>query len=305
MNQTGNPTTEPTGIQRHRGRFAPSPSGRLHFGSLVAALGSWLRARSTGGKWLVRMEDLDRAREVPGASTDILNSLSAFGLESDEPVIFQSRRNHLYAQAFDILKASGRIYPCVCSRSDLAAFGSIHPEQCVASLDEGRRSPSWRLHVGNAVISFEDAVCGRQTQVLADEVGDFVLRRADGSYTYQMAVVVDDADQAIDEVVRGADLLQSTPRQIFLQRLLGLAEPSYLHLPLALDELGRKLSKHDRSRPVDASDPVPALKSALVFLGQPVPAETRIDALLREAIKRFDIAGIRASGPFDAALRKD
>ncbi|MEZ5461544.1 tRNA glutamyl-Q(34) synthetase GluQRS [Dokdonella sp.] len=289
----------------HRGRFAPSPSGRLHFGSLVAALGSWLRARASGGRWIVRMEDLDRAREVSGAATDILETLSAFGLESDEPVVFQSQRGDLYAQAFALLESRGLVYPCACSRSDLTAHGGIHPARCVANPTKGQHPPSWRLRVGSEVISFDDPVCGRQTQVLAEHVGDFVLRRADGQFTYQLAVVIDDADQGINEIVRGADLLDSTPRQIFLQRLLQLPEPAYMHLPLALDELGRKLSKHDQARPVDSSDPAPALKTALAFLGQRVPATGNIDALLREAVEHFDIRGIRYSVPFDAAMQKD
>ncbi|MGB0135037.1 tRNA glutamyl-Q(34) synthetase GluQRS [Dokdonella sp.] len=296
--------TEPSGLPLRRGRFAPSPSGRLHFGSLVAALGSWLRARHSGGCWIVRMEDLDRAREIPGASADILSTLAACGLASDETVVFQSQRSHLYAQAFASLQAGGWVYPCHCSRSDLAVFGGIHPAHCVAGSTDGN-SPSWRLRVGNEVITFDDAICGRQTQVLAEMVGDFVVRRSDGSYTYQLAVVVDDADQSIDEVVRGADLLDSTPRQLLLQRLLGLGQPAYAHLPLALDELGRKLSKHDQARPVDASDPVPALRSALAFLGQPVPAVLQVEGLLREAVARFDLEKIRYGGPIDVALQKD
>lgn len=251
------------------------------------------------------MEDLDRAREVPGAAIDILETLTAFGLESDEPVVFQSQRNHLYARAFASLQQRGLVYPCTCSRSDLAALGGIHPSHCVATPGDGRKPPSWRLRVGHEVISFVDAVCGRQSQVLAEQVGDFVLCRADGSHTYQLAVVVDDAEQAIDEVVRGADLLDSTPRQIYLQRLLELPEQAYVHLPLALDDLGRKLSKHDQSRPVDCSDPVPALRAALVFLGQPVPVAMNVDALLQEAVRHFDMERIRPSAPFDVAMRKD
>ena len=236
---------------------------------------------------------------------DRLDTLSGFGLESDEPVVFQSQRNHLYAQAFSSLQARELVYPCRCSRSDLAALGGIHPSRCVATFGDGQNPPSWRLHVGSEVIAFDDAVCGRQSQVLAAQVGDFLLRRSDGSYTYQLAVVVDDADQRINEVVRGADLLDSTPRQIFLQRLLELPEPAYIHLPLALDDLGRKLSKHDQSRPVDSSDPVPALKAALGFLGQPVPAAKNIDSLLLEAVKRFDLERVRSSDRIDVALRKD
>lgn len=251
------------------------------------------------------MEDLDQVREVPGAGADILATLSAFGLESDEAVVYQSRRSHLYAQALASLQARGRVYPCACSRSDLAAFGGIHPDHCVTELAEARHPPSWRLRVGHGEIAFQDAVYGGQTQDVGRQVGDFVLRRADGGYTYQLAVVVDDADQRISAIVRGADLLESTPRQILLQRQLGLEEPTYAHLPLVVDAAGRKLSKHDRSRPVDPSDPVPALRAALEFLGQSVPGENGIHALLRAAIDRFDIMRIRPGGAFDAAMQKD
>lgn len=251
------------------------------------------------------MEDLDRGREIPGAGADILETLSAFGLESDEMVVYQSHRSHLYAQAFAVLQARGLVYPCHCSRNDLADAGGIHPARCVVTTNDRSQPPSWRLRVGHHVISFEDAICGRQTQVLAEQVGDFVLRRSDGSYTYQLAVVVDDGDQGINEVVRGADLLESTPRQLLLQHLLGLPQPAYVHLPLALDELGRKLSKHDHARPVDPSDPIPALRSALAFLGQPVPAAAQVAAMLREAVGHFDLERIRCGGPIDAAMRKD
>lgn len=283
----------------YRGRFAPSPTGSLHFGSLVAAVGSWIRARSQNGIWIVRLEDLDPPREVPGAATDILETLAGFGMESDEPVKFQSRREAVYAAAFERLKAMNRVFPCWCSRADLESAGGIHRGSCIAAPDPAR-TPAWRLRVPDAAIQFDDAVLGPQTQNLRAAVGDFVIRRVEGWHAYQLAVVVDDAEQGITEVVRGADLLDSTPRQIHLQRLLGLPTPAYLHLPLALDAQGRKLSKHDSARPVDRADPVPALRAALKFLGQRVPETSTAAAMLAAAARDFDLAALRAAA-HDAA----
>jgi glutamyl-Q tRNA(Asp) synthetase len=289
-----------------RGRFAPSPTGRLHFGSLVAALGSWLFARAAGGRWIVRIEDVDREREVPGAAGAILATLDAFGLESDEPVVRQSERGHLYAEALDRLAADGHAYRCWCSRSDLEPFGGIHPPACVAP--PAARPPAWRVRVQGAVVGFDDAIQGAQVQDLAREVGDFVAWRADGAWAYQLAVVVDDAAQGVTEVVRGADLLDSTPRQILLQRLLALPQPRYAHLPLALDADGRKLSKHAAALPVDAGEPLPALRAALRFLGQPVPDARNVRELLSAAAAGFDAGRVpraNAAPPAFAALRKD
>jgi glutamyl-Q tRNA(Asp) synthetase len=288
-----------------RGRFAPSPTGQLHFGSLVAAVGSWLRAKSRGHEWLVRMEDLDRTREVPGSAADILATLAAFGLESELPVIVQSRRRDRYEQALQLLRDAGHAYACRCSRSDLAAFNGVHPANCVRTGSAGVESAAWRVRVGSAQIRFHDAVFGDIAQDLGEQVGDFVLRRSDGLHAYQLAVVVDDAEQGIDEVVRGADLLDSTPRQIFLQRLLGLPTPGYLHLPLVLDEDGRKLSKQLRSRPVDARDPLPALRDALCHLGQHVPMLASPEATLRAALQRFDHRAIPAINRTNVAMQDD
>lgn len=251
------------------------------------------------------MEDIDTAREVPGAAADILATLSAFGMESDEPVALQSERTELYADAFTQLHERGLVYPCFCSRSDLTATRGIHPPACVRSPADASAEPAWRLRVGAAVVHVDDRLFGRYSQDLARTVGDFVLRRSDGGYTYQLAVVVDDAQQGISEVVRGADLLDSTPRQVFLQRQLGLPTPVYLHLPLALDPAGRKLSKQDQSRPVDPGDPLPALRAALAFLGQAPSKCTRIDRLLDEAISQFDIDAIPRDPDRHAAMRKD
>jgi glutamyl-Q tRNA(Asp) synthetase len=297
--QVGNSTPQPD----LRGRFAPSPTGNLHFGSLVAALGSWLRARSRESAWIVRIEDIDTTRAVAGADRRILATLAAFGLESDEPVVWQSQRLDHYQSAFDALRTRAAIYPCHCKRSDLATFNGIHPPTCVER--KGRGTPAWRVRTSKHAIEFTDRVYGKIEQTLDREVGDFVVRRADGMFTYQLAVVVDDADQGIREIVRGADLLDSTPRQIHLQRLLDLPTPSYLHLPLAIDASGRKLSKHDRARPVDDSDPMPALREALVFLGQEVPNATRVKDLLRQALSQFDAGAIPKRRHAHAAMQKD
>jgi len=294
-------------MSAYRGRFAPSPTGRLHFGSLTAALGSWLIARAAGGGWIVRIEDLDPPREVAGADVDILRTLAAFGLESDEPPIYQSRRSEAYAEALAALDAQGHVYPCWCSRADLATLGGIHPARCIASRDRAR-DPAWRVRVPARTIGFDDAIQGRFEQDLAREVGDFVVRRADGWFAYQLAVVVDDAAQDITDIARGADLIDSTPRQILLQELLGLPRVRYAHLPLALDRYGRKLSKSERAFPVDDADPLPALRAALAFLGQPVPSASTVPAMLADALLGFDASGIAPSAhapPSFAAMRKE
>ena len=250
----------------YRGRFAPSPTGPLHLGSLVAALGSWLMARHAGGEWWVRIEDLDPPREIPGAADDQLRTLSAFGLHSDGPVVRQSDRHARYRDAIDRLLADGHAFQCACSRTDLAAVGGIH-RACRPGA--ARAQTAVRLRVADgARVAFDDLLCGHIEQDAAHEVGDVVLRRADGFWAYQLAVVVDDAAQGITDIVRGADLLDSTPRQILLQRALGLPTPCYAHLPLLVDEDGRKLSKSLAAAPVDADDPLPALRIAWRALGQ-------------------------------------
>jgi len=278
----------------YRGRFAPSPTGPLHFGSLVAALGSWLRARAQRGSWIVRMEDLDPPREVPGAARDILATLAAFGMESDEPVLFQSTRADAYASAFARLRDADQVFPCWCSRSDLESSGGIHRGACVAPPDPARPA-AWRVRVGDGEIRFDDLLLGAQAQNLRESVGDFVVRRVEGWYAYQLAVVVDDAAQDITEVVRGADLLDSTARQIHLQQLLGYPRPAYMHLPLVLDRDGRKLSKSDRARPLERADPLPALRAALRFLGLPDGARAAsARELLHAALHEFDLARIKS-----------
>lgn len=277
----------------YRGRFAPSPTGHLHFGSLVAALGSWLCARHAGGEWLLRMEDIDPPREVPGSAASILAALPAFGLVADAPALFQSQRRAAYDAAFEQLRAAQQVFPCWCSRSELAGDGGIHRDgHCVAS-PQADQPPAWRLCVPDITIAFDDALQGPQQQNLRDEVGDFVIRRVEGFYSYQLACVVDDAYQGITEVVRGQDLLDSTARQIWLQRCLGLPTPAYRHLPLVLDGEGRKLSKSEQAFPVDPADPLPALRRALAFLRLPLPSgATNTGDLLTRALANFDPAAL-------------
>ncbi|TRZ65254.1 MAG: tRNA glutamyl-Q(34) synthetase GluQRS [Rhodocyclaceae bacterium] len=278
---------------RYRGRFAPSPTGPLHFGSLVAAVGSYLDARSRDGVWLLRLEDVDRPRCQPGAADSILRALTAFGFEWDGEVLVQSRRDAEYHAALEKLGAGGRIFPCACTRREiadsqlqqclpLASDGArIYPGTCRPGLTQGRPARMWRLRVDTDVIAFDDAVQGRIRQDLAREAGDFVLLRADGLFAYQMAVVVDDAAQGITHVVRGADLLDSTARQILLQRLLGLPTPSYAHLPVAVNAAGEKLSKQTLAAPLETTRPQPVLLGVLDFLGQSPPGDLR-DASLAE-----------------------
>jgi glutamyl-Q tRNA(Asp) synthetase len=274
-----------------RGRFAPSPTGPLHFGSLVAAVGSWLCARHAGGQWLVRMDDIDPPREVPGAATAMLAALPAFGLVADEPVLFQSQRIAAYDVAFERLRDAGHLFPCWCSRSELTAAGGMHRDgHCIAA-PVADRAPAWRLRVPDVVVTFDDALQGPQRENLRDSVGDFVIRRAEGFHSYQLACVVDDAFQQITDVVRGSDLLESTARQIWLQRCLGLPTPSYRHLPLVLGVDGQKLSKSAQAFALDPQDPMPLLRRALAFLQvPPSPLAESPHELLSQALTHFDPA---------------
>ncbi|WP_121240550.1 tRNA glutamyl-Q(34) synthetase GluQRS [Sulfurisoma sediminicola] len=263
----------------YRGRFAPSPTGPLHFGSLVAALGSCLEARGQGGEWLLRIEDVDEPRCPPVVAEDILRTLEACGFAWDGEVLWQSRRTERYHELLRQLQEDGRAYPCACTRreladSQLAPDGAhVYPGTCRDGLPPGREARAWRLRVDDVVVPFDDALQGHVAQDLARDVGDFVLLRADGYFAYQLAVVADDADQGITHVVRGADLLDSTPRQIFLQRRLGLPTPAYAHLPVVVNAAGEKLSKQTLAPAIDRVAPVPALYAALRFLGQAPPAE--------------------------------
>ena len=296
----------------YRGRFAPSPTGPLHAGSLLAALGSWLLARQAKGEWLLRIEDVDPPREVAGAAGGQIAALAAFGLRHDGAIEFQSRRHALYQAALDRLLAAGLAFECHCSRSDLASSGGIH-RRCVAA--SSRPDPAIRLRVADGCeIAFDDLIHGRVAQRVDVEAGDFVLRRADGLWAYQLAVVVDDAAQGITDVVRGADLLDSTPRQILLQRALCLPTPRYTHLPILLDTDGRKLSKSCAAMPVDPADPLPALLAAWALLGQaPLssapgnPAEflaAALDAFRIERVPRTEVPASAAAHNNTATSRR-
>ncbi|AMB87146.1 glutamyl-Q tRNA(Asp) ligase [Pseudomonas agarici] len=253
------------------GRFAPTPSGHMHFGSLVAALASYLDARSVGGRWLLRMEDLDPPREVLGAQASILNTLERYGMEWDGEMIRQSDRHEVYAHVLNRLFSQGLAYACTCSRKALEAYDGIYPGLC-RNLGHDIDNAAIRLRVPELSYSFRDRVQGQFRQHLGRDVGDFVIRRRDGLYAYQLAVVLDDAWQGVTDIVRGADLLDSTPRQLYLQELLGLPQPRYLHVPLIIQPDGNKLGKSYRSPPLTGDQATPLLMRALRTLGQTPPA---------------------------------
>lgn len=275
-------------MERYRGRFAPSPTGPLHFGSLVAAVGSFLEARTRGGDWLVRMDDLDPPRIAPGAADDILRALAACGMEWNGAVVYQSTRSNAYHSALHRLREKGLVYPCACSRREIADSavagieGLVYPGTCRGGLPPGKSARALRVDTRGAAIAFDDALQGRVAHDLEKAFGDFVLYRADDVYAYQLAVAVDDAEQGITDVVRGADLLGSTPRQVYLQQLLGLPRPRYVHLPVAVNPAGEKLSKQTHAAPIDAGNPLPALLATLSFLGQQPPRE-----LARASVKEL------------------
>lgn len=269
---------------KYRGRFAPSPTGPLHFGSLVAAVASYLDAKSNHGDWLVRIEDLDKQRQVPGAADQILYTLEQLGMEWDGEVIFQSQRLDFYQAALDMLMKKNLIYPCICSRKEIADSsivslnGFIYPGTCRKKTLNTSSNHALRIRTDNNLIAFCDKLKGAYTQRLQRDIGDFVVRRADGMYAYQLAVVVDDADQGITHVVRGMDLLDSTPRQIYLQQLLGYITPTYMHLPVVTNQQGEKLSKQTGAKPINLSNALKQLLCALQFLGQePSPEMVKAD----------------------------
>jgi glutamyl-Q tRNA(Asp) synthetase len=288
-------------LSAYRGRFAPSPSGPLHAGSLAAALGSWLDARAADGRWIIRIEDLDPPRESPGASRLILAQLAACGLDSDEPVWLQSERSDAYRAAFEQLRQRGLVYGCACSRKDIeaataaqpGAAAGIYPGTCVGRTLSSTAVRAWRLRVPDRRIGFIDRASGEFAQHLARDVGDFVIRRADGLWAYQLAVVVDDAAQSITDVVRGADLTDNTPRQIFLQQVLELPTPRYLHVPLVRDVHGEKLSKQTHAPPIDRTEPLAELERAARHLGLPPIGAASVDTFLRAATtawrERFEV----------------
>ena len=260
------------------GRFAPSPTGPLHFGSLVAAVASYLEARTHQGQWLVRIEDLDKPREVSGASDNILSTLEAFGFEWDKQIVYQSQRNQTYAQALSILKDQHLVYPCTCTRKEIVdssvqvgVEGDIYPQTCLKQPIKKNHPIAWRIRVKDTITRFNDAIQGTISQNLLHDIGDFVLKRADGLFAYQLAVVVDDDAQGVTHVVRGADLLNSTPRQLYLQSILGFHSPSYTHIPVAANSKGQKLSKQTLALGLSSQDAIIQLCAALKFLNQNPP----------------------------------
>ena len=265
----------------YRGRFAPSPTGELHLGTLLAAVGSYLQARSQNGEWLMRIEDVDTSRRVKDADTALLQTLESFGFEWDGEVIYQSQRTELYEAALSTLSQKELIYPCTCSRKQLLEQGEaqVYAGHCRHRKRSLNKEHALRIRVADQPINFKDLVMGEYQQQLSEKCGDFVIKRRDGLFAYQLAVVVDDAEQGITEIVRGTDLLDSTPRQIYLQQQLGYAQPDYLHLPLLIDAHGHKLGKSTGAAALDLSHPVQHLHAALELLGQKPPTELTGDSL--------------------------
>jgi glutamyl-Q tRNA(Asp) synthetase len=282
------------------GRFAPSPTGRLHFGSLVSALASYLQAKSSGGRWLIRVENIDPPREIPGSAERIVSDLGRFGMHSDQPVLYQGTRFDAYGLALEHLLETGHAFRCGCSRADLPPSG-IYPGTCRNGVPANRTARSIRLRVTDRPIVFEDGIQGRIEENLQEAVGDFVILRADGLPAYQLAVVVDDAYQGVTEVVRGTDLLASTARQIYLQRCLDLPTPSYAHHPLALRHDGQKLSKRLDSDPIGHRPPREVLKTALEFLGHSGPEGASVGDTLRWARVNWKLSNIPVSSRYNAA----
>ncbi len=291
---------------RYIGRFAPSPTGPLHFGSLVAAVASWLDARAAGGEWHLRIEDVDAPRTVPGAEDTILRTLDALGLAWDGPVVRQSERTARYEAALDRLRERGLTYRCRCSRREIADSGVhgidgiVYPGTCREADVSPETPAAVRFRVAPGLEAFDDRVQGRIVQNLAHDIGDFVVRRRDGLFAYQLAVVIDDADLGVTDVVRGADLLVSTPRQVALQRALGLPTPRYLHFPVAASN-GEKLSKQTLAPAIDAGSGPAALAAAIAFLGQVPPEPGPPAAMLAQAARRWDPARIPRGRTRDVA----
>lgn len=268
--------------EHYVGRFAPSPTGLLHIGSLLTALASYADARVHGGRWLIRMEDLDPPREMPGAADDIVRTLEAFGFEWDGAIEYQSCRYDYYEAALGRLKKSGLVYPCYCSRKDWqtaaqpGADGFVYNGRCRRRENRPTikgKVPAWRLMVSDETIGFDDKIVGWYEQNLQHDIGDFVLLRADGFWAYQLAVVADDAEQGITHIVRGQDLLVSTPRQIWLQRCLGVRTPHYAHLPLLVNRLGQKWSKQTLAPALDLAQKEQLLRCVSAYLGIPAAPE--------------------------------
>ena len=277
---------------RYRGRFAPSPTGPLHLGSALAACASWLDARAAGGEWLVRIEDLDPPREQPGADRLILDWLGSVGMRADGEICYQSGRTARYQRALEQLLAAGSAFECRCSRRDLAASGGLHRGACKATPSNAKRQPAIRLRVPDQEIAFEDRIQGRYRQNLVEDVGDFVLRRADGPFAYQLAVVVDDAEQGITDIVRGSDLIDSTPRQIYLQQRLGLPTPRYAHVPVLTAANGQKLSKQNLAPALSPREFAERLAQIARWLGQSPVVDLPLDQSLEQLRRGWCMASV-------------
>jgi glutamyl-Q tRNA(Asp) synthetase len=304
----------PLSAPDYRGRFAPSPTGALHFGSLIAAVGSYLEAKSHNGEWLVRIENLDKPREIPTASHEIFRALEILGMEWDHEVIYQDQRIDSYENILTILNKRGLTYSCTCTRKEIAdssitgISGQIYAGTCRNNVQNKDRPGAVRIKTDNNIVEFEDSLHGLISQRLESETGDFILRRSDGIYAYQLAVVADDATQGITNVVRGADLLDSTPRQIYLQKLLGYSTPTYMHLPVAVNNQGEKLSKQTKAALLDISNPVKQLVEAVNFLGQESPIEllgNNVSSFWKWAIENWHPEKIhkKRTIPFPTKLR--
>ncbi|HIF51031.1 MAG TPA: tRNA glutamyl-Q(34) synthetase GluQRS [Thiotrichaceae bacterium] len=273
----------------YRGRFAPTPSGPLHFGSIIAALGSYIQSHQNHGKWLVRIDDIDQSRAVAGANKIILEQLESLGLFWDESVVYQSQRLDLYQAALDELQQNEYTFPCACSRKDLS--DKPYPGTCRNGITSGNKARSIRLKTNNNEVGINDFLQGFYKQCLQSEIGDFIIKRADGYFAYHLAVVVDDAEQNITDIVRGIDLLDSTPRQVYLQNKLNLLTPSYLHLPIAVDKNGKKISKADKAESITTNKPNEILFKALNFLGQKPDEKLKtynVETILDWSIKNWD-----------------
>ena len=290
--------------QKYIGRFAPSPTGPVHFGTLVAAVGSYLQAMSNHGEWLLRIDDVDTTRKVEGADVDIIRTLEAFGFEWAGDILYQTQLTASYEAALNELIEQSLVFPCLCSRKQLAqagagaGAGNIYPGTCRSRRLPESEEHSLRLMAEDITITFDDIVMGRQSQNIKTECGDFIIKRRDGLFAYQLAVVVDDAIQNITEVVRGTDLLNSTPRQIYLQRLLGYPTPTYCHLPLAVDPAGNKISKSEGKSKIEIAHREELLIFSLDFLGQQVPGELNgsgIEDIWQWAMDNWDVARIPTS----------
>lgn len=274
----------------YRGRFAPTPSGPLHFGSVIAALGSYLQAKSKQGKWLVRIDDVDIGRSIAGADKIILQQLEQLGLFWDEEVVYQSKRSNHYQAALEKLESINSTFACYCTRKEIA--NRVYPGTCRKSIKSGRTRYSIRIKTNNSPIEIKDLLQGQYSQQLQSETGDFIIKRADGYFAYHLATVIDDAEQNITEVVRGLDLLDSTLRQVYLQKQLGLPTPRYLHLPVAIDSSGKKISKSDNAQAITAKNNISTLFNALTFLGfSPLKQlmQTDVESILNWGVANWNI----------------